>query len=321
MTAVSTCLIEEVTMTLDDNNILKSYIKCTKRNSANFSTQRSSGGVEFFERILANNNGTGTNVGGSAGSAAIGQNRMEYARNTADITILTSAETVAVATTVNLLARAKVAIGYSGKIKVGTSAGTVTAKTYINSSALTYEPMQTSELIATVNDPKYWLYSYVDATAALTAGDTYFEVKMQSTGAGMIISASQSALVLQFYPDAVPITGADTTPPPYQEWENYPDSPVSLEDYPYQFIASWDYQYISYTNLVYSLNPPGYYDPYPDKITLENMPPYMGYYRLTSGEWVFQAYGLTTIAPDYTYESNFDICDSDSEIIFAKTTT
>jgi len=66
MTAATTCLIEEVTMTQEDNGILKSYIKCTRRDSANFSTQKSSGGVEFFERIIA-----GINSGGGGLPAVV----------------------------------------------------------------------------------------------------------------------------------------------------------------------------------------------------------------------------------------------------------
>jgi hypothetical protein len=70
MTAAVTCLIEEVTITSDANKILKSYVRCTKRDSANFSTQKSAGGVEFFEQIItkAKESGTKTKVFDGSGN-------------------------------------------------------------------------------------------------------------------------------------------------------------------------------------------------------------------------------------------------------------
>jgi len=52
MTAAITALIEEVTITQEETNLLKSTVKCTRRNSANFSTQKSQGGVEYFEQLI-----------------------------------------------------------------------------------------------------------------------------------------------------------------------------------------------------------------------------------------------------------------------------
>jgi len=73
MTAAATFLIEDVSISQVANNILNTSVKCTRRNSANFSTQKSSGGIEFFERILA-----GPTTSGSVKSAIVDESGNSY---------------------------------------------------------------------------------------------------------------------------------------------------------------------------------------------------------------------------------------------------
>lgn len=111
--------------------------------------------------------------------------------------------------------------------------------------------------------------------------------------------------------------GAFTPPTPdYQTWENYPDSPVLTEDYPYQVV----FDYAGSKKLWVTTEPFSLYSANELRIKTFGATPNI-YYTLNAGVWLLiGAYNVQTFTT--LEETNNDIYTDAtlSAVYFAKTT-
>ena len=91
----------------------------------------------------------------------------------------------------------------------------------------------------------------------------------------------------------------------YQQWNGYPDSPVSTNDFPYQCILSVDTLLVSETNL--------FAQPYSAGDSLQTWPAWQKY-ELRSGTWVLTASGEN----EYRLQGTWSIEQANRDVLYGK---
>jgi len=147
----------------------------------------------YFGQVVkkAKDNKTANNIS-SGGSYFVS------ASNAAQVDIVDTGETVAATYDVVFAQRAKVIIHFSCEITIDTGAANLTAKTYVDGVALTYQP---TLYCAGANT---YTLSYHDIKLAIAAGTKTIEVKLQTDANGGAIAAGQAVMTVQVYIDATP---------------------------------------------------------------------------------------------------------------------
>lgn len=196
----STCTIDEVEIYDFTGNtagtFLQSRITATRRDDENLGSHSKEDYITYFGRLVEfakEKNSSGVSVG-TASSVACSNHT-----STADKTLNTATETVANSVDVVFPVRSKAVIMYSCEINT-TAAVTVTAKTYINSAAQTFQPSDMME--AGKNK-----FTFHDTITGIGAGTKPVEIKLQSDIATGIISAGESVLTVMLFDD--PPAGLD----------------------------------------------------------------------------------------------------------------
>lgn len=185
-------LIEEVSIRDTDGVNLQSTVTATRRKSSDFSTQRSETYVDYFSKLVKKSS-SGTTAGGSADVAPFAAT----ATNAASVSVTTS-EATAATLDLTLTSRSRIVISFSCEITISGGAANLTALTYIDAAAQTYQPT-----LYCASEQTYVL-SYVDYKDAMAAGDYTVAVKLLTDANGGSISIGHARLVVQVYPQAVP---------------------------------------------------------------------------------------------------------------------
>jgi len=203
----STYLIEEVTMRdftgKHASTFLESTIYATQRDSADFGSHSKEDFVTYFGRIVEfakegnkayyNNGGQTVLYSGTSVVSGGGFLGCVNDTNTAAISLNTSTETTACELTVDIPIRCKAFVNFSCEVSC-TAACSVTAKTYVNSAAQTYEP--TDYLDAAKN----YTFSYHDTIDGVSGGALVpFSVTLQSDVATGAIAISHAVLTVLLF--------------------------------------------------------------------------------------------------------------------------
>jgi len=120
------------------------------------------------------------------------------ASNAGSVSVISASETVATTKDIAFASRSKVIIDFSCKIAVTGGVANLTAKTYVDGTALTYQPVL---YCAGANT---YVLSYHDIKGGIASGTKTIAVKLQTDANGGSIYVSQAVMTVQVYIDATP---------------------------------------------------------------------------------------------------------------------
>lgn len=185
-------LIEEVTVRDADGVNLQSTISATRRKSDSFSTQRSEGFIEYFDK-LTKKTASGTT---QSGASVIVPTALT-ATNATGVSV-TTLEATAATLDMTLTSRSRIVISFSAEVTIAGGAANLTALTYIDAVAQTYQPT-----LYCASEQTYVL-SFIDYKDAVAAGDYTVAVKLLTDANTGSVAIGHARLVVQVYPQAVP---------------------------------------------------------------------------------------------------------------------